>query len=78
MPLQVDLTQSDLELSQYITARCSGFGIVRSVQIHRDPTPFALVEMITRNVTLELAGEYGGSVFGSAALIHLELESKAG
>jgi hypothetical protein len=75
MTLKVDLKKTDRELSQYITTRCSDFGNVRSVTIHRDPTPFALVVMTNRMETLELAGQYGGSSFGGSALIHLEQES---
>jgi hypothetical protein len=72
--LQVDLKNTDQELSRVITRRCSGFGDVRSVKIHRSPTAFALVEMATHHQTLELAAEYGGSAFGSCALVHLEQE----
>jgi len=75
--LQVDLNKTDRELGQFVAARCSGFGIVRSVKIHRTPTPFALVEMGTHHDTLELAAQHGGSAFGSCALIHLEQEGQA-
>ena len=74
--LQVDLTKTDQELSAVITARCSGFGIVKSVKIHRSPTLFVLVEMASLSATLELAAQYGGSAFGSCALIHLEQENQ--
>ena len=72
--LQVDLTKTDLELSRFITARCSAFGIVRSVNIHHSPGSYALVEMATHFEALELAAQYGGSAFGCSALIHLEQE----
>ena len=75
--LQVDLQKDDRELGQLVAARCSGFGLVRSVKIHRSPTPFALVEMGTHLDTLELAAQHGGSAFGSCALIHLEQEGQA-
>jgi hypothetical protein len=70
--LQVDVHKSDQELSRDITARCSGFGSVKSVQLHRSPKLFALVEMANRNQALELATQYGGSTFGSCVLVHLE------
>ena len=76
--LRVDLTKSDLELSQIITKLCSIFGIVRSIKIYRSPAAFALVEMASQAETLALALRYGGSAFGSSVLIHLEQESHVG
>jgi hypothetical protein len=73
--LQIDLTQPDPELRLNIKAQCSDFGFVKSVKIHHDPNPVALVEMATYDQTVELAEEYGGSVSGAAALIHLEQEN---
>jgi RNA recognition motif. (a.k.a. RRM, RBD, or RNP domain) len=70
--LQVDLARSDAELAEILKQRCAGFGDVRSVKIHRSPTNFALVEMATHYQTLEVAAQYGGSAFGSCALVHLE------
>jgi hypothetical protein len=75
--LRIDLTRSDRELSHLISLRFSDFGIVKSVKIQRRPTPFALVEMATHFETLELAAQYGGSVFGTCALVHLEQEQEA-
>ena len=74
--LEVDLSKTDRELTQFITMRCSNFGTVRSVKLERKPTPFALVEMSTHLEMLELAAEFGGTAFGTAALIHLEQRSK--
>jgi len=73
--LAVDLAKPDHELAEIIKLLCAGFGNVRSVEIHRSPTPFALVSMATHTQTLELAGQYGGSAFGQSALIHLEQQS---
>ena len=70
--LQVDLSETDRELTRFITMRCSNFGMVKSVKLEREPTPFALVEMSTHLEMLELAAEFGGTAFGSSALIHLE------
>ena len=74
--VEVDLNKSDRELTQFITIRCSSFGTVRSVKLERKPTPFALVEMSTHLEMLELAAEFGGTAFGTSALIHLEQQGK--
>ena len=70
--LKIDLTKSDREVAQEIMMHCSDFGSAVSVKIHRKPVPIALVEMATHQQTLELAAEFGGSVFGICILIHLE------
>jgi hypothetical protein len=70
--LQVDLKATDQKVRQIIVEKCTKFGRVKSVKLHRTPTAFALVEMSTRDQTNELAAKYGGSVFGTCALIHLE------
>jgi hypothetical protein len=74
MALKVDLKKLDKELNLLLTGHFSAFGIVRSVNIHRQPTPFALVAMSTQYETLNLAAQYGGSALGSCALVHLEQE----
>ncbi len=70
--LHIDLTKSDRELSILIASRCSEFGTVKSIKIHRRPTPFALVEMSTQDEVLELAAYYDRTVFGTTVLLHLE------
>jgi hypothetical protein len=70
--LQVDLREPDYKIAQYVKARCSGFGDVISVTIHRSPTPFALVLMSQRIVTQQVADQYVGAAFGNSVLIHLE------
>jgi hypothetical protein len=70
--LQVDLSDSDHTLAQYIKARCSGFGDVVSVTVHRAPTPFALVIMAHRIAPQKIADQYLGAAFGNSVLIHLE------
>ena len=74
--LHIDLTKSDRELTILITSRCSEFGTVRSVKIHRRPTPFALVEMATHEEVLELAAYFERTVFGTSVLLHLEQPNK--
>ena len=70
--LQVDLDDPDYEIAQYIKDICSPIGRVTSVKVHRSPVPFALLEMSRREQTYELAARFGGSTFGTCALIHLE------
>jgi hypothetical protein len=74
--LQVDLNKADRELAEYITLRCSGFGNVVSVNIHREPTPFALVEIANHAQSLDVAAQYGGSMFGTSVLIHLQQQQR--
>ncbi len=70
--LQVDLREPDYKIAQYIRARCSGFGAVVSVTIHRSPSPFALVLMAQRIATQQVADQYVGAAFGNSLLIHLD------
>ncbi len=69
--LEVDLEAHDQTVGQVVATNCGRFGRVASVKLHRNPSAFALVEMTTREQTQELAANYGGSVFGTCALIHL-------
>ena len=70
--LKVDLEEPDHEIGLAITRRCSELGRVTSVKVYRSPSPFALIEMSTREQTYELVSELGGSSFGACALVHLE------
>ena len=70
--LEVDLNVPDLEVGQNVALSCSKFGHVASVKVHRTPSAFALIEMANREQTSELAASYGGSTFGTCALIHLQ------
>ncbi len=70
--LQVDLQESDQQISRFITDQCARFGNVVSVKIVRSLVSFALVQMAHELQTFEVAGRFGGSVFGIAAVIHLE------
>ena len=73
--LEVDLDTDDHAVERSITESCSVYGRVTSVKVHRDPSPFALVEMSRREQTYEVASQYGGSAFGTAALVHLKQKS---
>jgi hypothetical protein len=70
--LQINLNDPDYLIEQVITKNCVGVGRVISVRVHRSPSAFALIEMSKRDQTYELASRFGGSVFGTHALIHLE------
>ena len=69
--LEVELGVPDPNLKRAITETCNRIGHVRSVKVHRDPSPFALIEMAEREQTYEVAARYGGSAFGTSALVHL-------
>ena len=69
--LEVDLESSDPTVERSITESCASFGRVTSVKVHREPSAFALIEMAQREQTFEVAAQYGGSAFGTSALVHL-------
>jgi len=50
----------------------AGAGAVKSVKIHRDARPFALVEMTTPEEAGRLAARYGRHPIGKSVLLHLE------
>lgn len=70
--LQIDLKASDQQISQIITDQCVQFGNVISVKVVRSLVTFALVQMAHELQTFEVAAKFSGSVFGIAAVIHLE------
>ena len=69
--MELDLNSANM-LVELIKERCSAFGQVASVEVHREPSPFALVEMSRRDQTEKIASQYQGSIFGSAALVRLK------
>lgn len=69
--LEVDLNSPDMNVERSIIESCSVYGRVASVKVHRQPSPFALIEMSKREQTYEVAAQYGGSAFGTSALVHL-------
>ncbi len=74
--LEVDLNDPDMNVERSITERCAKYGRVTSVKLHRKPSPFALIEMSQREQTYEVAAQYGGSAFGTSALVHLGQKSQ--
>jgi len=69
--LEVNLDNDDTLVKRSISERCSVYGRVATVEVHRKPTAFALVAMGTRDDTDRLASHFEGSVFGCQALLHL-------
>jgi hypothetical protein len=74
--LEVDLDSPDMVVERAITESCSVYGRVAWVKVHREPSPFALIEMSRREQTFEVAAQYGGSAFGTSALVHLAPKPK--
>jgi hypothetical protein len=74
--LEVDLDSPDFNVERSIKESCSAYGRVSSVKLHREPSPFALVEMSHREQTFEVAAQFGGSAFGNSALVHLAPKTK--
>ena len=70
--MELDLKNSDSLVELVLTKRCSKNGAVATVEVHRDPCPFALVEILRRDHTEQVASNYEGPIFGNAALIRLE------
>jgi hypothetical protein len=70
--LKVDLGTHDYALAGAVAQECTRIGPVKSVRVHRDPAPFALIEMVRREHAYEVAFQFGGSMFGNSVLIHLE------
>ncbi len=73
--LEVDFNEPNPRLKRSIMDTCAAFGPVRSVKVHRQQSPFAVIEMTDPAQTIELAGKFGGSTFGTSALIHLTPKS---
>ncbi|MEO7726723.1 MAG: hypothetical protein ABIS45_05675 [Burkholderiales bacterium] len=74
--LEVDLESPDLTVERSIAESCSIYGRVTSVKVHREPSAFALIEMSQREQTFKVAAQYGGSAFGTSALVHLTHKSR--
>ncbi len=70
--LQVNLNDNDYRISRAVIDACTCFGIVTAVRVHRQPSPFALIDMLDREQAFELAAHFGGSMFGKSVLLHLE------
>jgi hypothetical protein len=58
--LEVDLDDTGALVEQSVTWSCSMYARVASVKVHRDPSPFALIEMSRRGQTYEVAAQTRG------------------
>ena len=74
--MELDLNNADTLLELVIAERCSTCEHVASVELHREPSPFTLVEMLRRDHTVEVASQYKVTICGNAALIRLEHKSE--
>jgi hypothetical protein len=70
--LQVYLDAPDSKIGQFVAQKCCEVGRVISVTIHRSPSPFALIDMATREQVHELTSRIGGSEFGTQAVVRLK------
>jgi len=70
--IRVDLSKSNKALSNIISDICAPFGKVKSVNIYRSPTPFAVVQMEDRKKALVVARKLGKLGFDGAVLIPLK------
>jgi hypothetical protein len=69
--LEVNLNRRDAIVERSISERCSVYGRVATVEVHREPSPFALIAMCTRDLTECVASHFQGSIFGCKALVRL-------
>ena len=70
--LQIDLTKTDREISKIITDQCTPFGAVKSVNIYRSPTSYAVVRMDDRRQASLAAQKLGKATFDGAVVIPLK------
>ena len=70
--LQVNLDDHDSQIEQSLKQHYYNFGGVRLVRIHRTSARFAMIHMATSKQTNELSSRFGGSTFGTCALVHLK------
>jgi hypothetical protein len=70
--LQIDLTRTDREISKIVMDACEPFGTVKSVNIYRSPTSYALVKLNDRQEASLVARRFGQSTFDGAVIIPLK------
>jgi hypothetical protein len=69
--LQIDLTGTNKEMCKTIIDQCQLFGKVKSVNIYRSPTSYALVQMEQRKDATKVASKLGKATFDGGVLIPL-------
>ena len=70
--MELDIKNADILVELLVAKRCAAYGAVVSVEAHRKPSPFALVEMLRRDLSEAVSSHFKGAIFGSSALIRLE------
>jgi hypothetical protein len=70
--LQIDLTRTDKDICKFISDQCKRFGDVKSVNIYRSPTTYAVVRMIDRSDASAVAKKMGKATFDGAVVIPLK------
>ena len=70
--LQIDLTKNDRDIAKLITDKCKPFGAVKSVNIYRTPTTYAVVRMDDRRCASMAAQKLGKATFDGAVVIPLK------
>jgi hypothetical protein len=70
--IQIDLTKTDKEICMFISDQCKLFGKVKSVNIYRTPTTYAIVRMDDRREASLAAEKFGKATFDGAVVIPLK------
>lgn len=73
--MELDLMNADTLVELVRAKRCSTCGTVASVEVHREPSRFAPVELLQPDHTEEVASHYQDSTFGNPERIRLEHKS---
>ena len=70
----------ETELEEIISERCSEFGSVMGVEIHRDSDPYrydlVYVEMSTAEEASKVAEEFGDAEHGTSVMMKIKHEGK--
>ncbi len=69
--LEVDLSKTDKQIVDFVTARCKPFGPIKSINLYRTPRPYAIVRMEDRRHASTLAIKLGKRTFDGAVIIML-------
>jgi hypothetical protein len=70
--MELDLKNADTLVELLVAEHCATYGAVVSVEVHREPSPFALVEILRRDLCKEVSSHFKGGIFGSSAPIRSE------
>ena len=70
--MELDIKNADILVELLVAKRCAAYGAVVSVEAHRKPSPFALVEMLRRDLSEAVSSHFKGAIFGNFAPIRIE------